>query len=823
MKTAVFITSPEKAKLAPKAAETRESEIYNSKKRPFLAGEGLMAVRCEFPYRGGDALLRSTALGIYDLFINGVRVGRRAEGESETVYDELKPGWTDYSCRVFEDEYDISDLCKIGENTFVAVVSGGWWLGRISFGYYGAQNCAFCAEIEENLKIIAATGKKKKWQTSYGGRIRTADIWDGEYYDATQPDIAAFPKRYKWSDAVLFDTPCFILPRVGSGVVVRKRMGALAATLWQGSEKSDTVYGKIKVLYEKTGAGCERVKLEAGQALILDFGQNIAGRPKISLRASRGTAINIYFAEMLNDSGDPKAGSDGPKGSLYMANYRSALSRITYIASGEEEELYTPTHTFFGFRYIEIETDARVEITGAEGEVLQSDLTETGSFECGNPEVNKLYENILWGMRSNYISVPTDCPQRDERLGRTGDAQIFSGAACYLADIRSFMRKWLGDCRCSQSFTGEYGPVVPRVWQDREGGAAWADAGIIIPYKLYQMYGERGIIEEHWDSMEKYMEFLKNKKTPGPEPVYGDRLSYENTKKEYISLCYYAYDALIMAQLAKALNKPNREEHYFMLRFGLINTFKELYTDKGEITEKTQTGYLLPLAFGMLSGSMRAKAIRRLEEKIRENGYKLSTGFVGTGLICQTLARVGLHGLCWSLLLQTENPSWLYGVRQGATTVWERWDSYTKEKGFGDAAMNSFNHYACGAVAEWLFADAAGIAPEKPGFDGIILKPSPDLRENEEIPKAQERVSFVKAAYDSISGRIESSWQRSGDRLTYIFAVPEGRSAQVMLPEWGNFVLCGGKRIAFEKTGGRFIFRLGAGKHTVICEKIETK
>ncbi|MCQ2428335.1 MAG: family 78 glycoside hydrolase catalytic domain, partial [Clostridia bacterium] len=562
---------------------------FNSYDRDLLPGEGILNVKHSIVPNAMKELesvtVRATALGIFDMFVGGIRVcGRPGNPDGA---DELKPGWTDYRFRVFEFEYDITKLCSAGKRTlFVAEVSPGWWSGRISFGFYGFRAPAFCGEIEisykDGTRDIIATDET--WDAAVSGPVLTADIWDGEYYDATIPEPSTSPEAHKWDKAVLSDDfHGEIVPVEGPAIRSCPELmkSPLSAVVHRGTVCNGTEYGEIKVLSKKTGRGCEAGVLRAGEAMILDFGQNIVGRPMLFLNAPRGTKITVYVAEFLNDSGDPARGNDGPKNGMYIKNYRSAHARMVYVASGSEAvEFYYPTHSFYGFRYIEIRADGDITVHSVKGDIIRSANTETGDFTCDNPEVMRLFSNIVWGMRGNYLSAPTDCPQRDERLGWTGDTQIFCGAASYIADIDAFMNKWLTDAAHSQQgFEGAYCDVIPRVFDGHGGNAAWGDAGIIVPYRLWQMYGDTEIVRRHFASMEYYMEYLSRFGLEGPNIAYGDWLNYDVTDKRYIAVCYYAYDASLMIKFSRLLGKKDREEHYSSLLKDIIAHWSEKYID----------------------------------------------------------------------------------------------------------------------------------------------------------------------------------------------------------------------------------------------------
>ena len=832
MKYGRFITHPDLNGAAHPNPWSAGNRVYNSYLVPFDPGDGILSVKREFTPAAGKTvskiILRATALGIFDIFVNGNRVTCSSDGVD--VADEYKPGWTDYRKRVFEFEYDITEYC--GEkNIIVAEVSPGWWSGRISFGFYGYRPCAFCGEVETEYLDgeCSVIPSDEDWDATVGGPVLRADIWDGEYYDATIPEPSLFPEYHEWKKAVSVSYEGQIEPVIGPRIRTDPSLylRPLSAVVHSGIEDNGNEFGRIHVLSRKVGDGCEKGILKRDSALILDLGQNMVGRPLIYVKASKGTKICLYFAEMLNRFGDKEHKDDGPEGSMYLQNYRSALARVVYIAKGAEEpEFYFPTHSFFGFRYIEVRADADVEIISVCGEVIRSAVPETGDFFCDNPEVNQLFSNIVWGMRGNYLSIPTDCPQRDERLGWTGDTEVFAGAASYIGNIASFMHKWLGDMRHAQEgYDGAYDNVAPRVFKNIQPGAGWTDAGIIVPFRVWEMYGDKDIIREHYESMETYMRYLERSGYEGPEIQYGDWLCYEKTDKRYIAVCYYYLDAKLMERMSGIIGKDDRADYYGNLADRILEYWKEKYLDGEKLTISSQTGYLLPLAFDMIEGHLKQRFASCLKEKIVSNNYTLSTGFLGTGLLNKTLAKVGLDGLAYSLLLQTADPSWLYSVRQGATTVWERWNSYTVEHGFGDVGMNSFNHYAYGCVAEWMFSGMCGILPDLdcPGFKHFILRPTPDMRSDSEIPEGQKRINIAHASYSAVccepGDSIESGWERVNGSIVYTFVIPEGMSARAELICAGmmnvNGLDCSPADLGGKTESGRAIIELKSGTYVI--------
>ncbi|MDD4475191.1 MAG: family 78 glycoside hydrolase catalytic domain [Eubacteriales bacterium] len=761
-----------------------------------------------------EALIKISALGVFDVFINGNRLGRKIA--NETVFDELKPGWTDYKKRVLYYTYDIAPYLKNGENDIVVRVSNGWWSGRISFGYHGFQKNALIAELAINY----ASGNSQKittstdWKCLLTGPVMHADIWDGEYYDANAlRTTKELIEDENCVNATIFEGFTGAISKAEEPFIrVRKHLerDAEKAVLYEGNVSDGSDFGKINIVSKVIGSGCERIKVKQGQTIQLDFSQNLVGWPYIKVKAQKGTEIVGYFAEELNDSGDKKRGCDGPEGSVYLANYRSAKSRVVYVCSGEGIEQYRPSHTFFGFRYLELVANGDFYIESVKAEVVGSDIKETGFITTSSDEVNKLFSNILWGQRGNYLSVPTDCPQRDERVGWTGDTQIFCGAAAYNADVRGFFKKWLQDVRDSQ-YDESLCDVIPRIFNssESESHAAWSDAGIIVPYKIYKMYGDITVLEKQFESMEKYMNHLSKFGFDGAGTMYGDWLCYEKTDNKYIAVAYYYNNAVIMTEVSKILEKTARESFYKELSENILSYFKGLYMKDCDLTETTQTAYLLALKFGMLNQKEKENAVSSLKNKIITNNYSLSTGFVGTGILLQTLSEVGLQNLCYSLLLQMRNPSWLYCVRQGATTIWERWNSYTAESGFGDVNMNSFNHYAYGALAEWMYSSMAGIIPGEAGFDAFILKPQPDFRSPEEVPEEQSLITYVKAEYECDMGKIVSQWKNEDSNFSYSFSIPQGTTARLILPNTGKQYKCKDKECndnVFNLSYGEYVF-----------------
>ena len=582
-------------------------------------------------------------------------------------------------------------------------------------------------------------------------------------------------------------------------------------------------------------AGASGISLKKGQTALIDFGQNFAGWVVLSASGTEGTRLHLRFGEMTNDDGSLKRGNDGPGGSLYTANLRSARAELYYTLRGKKSyETYSPSTTFYGFRYCEITATAPVTLVSVVGQPVTSSTIDVGTVATSSGMVNKLVSNIMWGQRSNLLSVPTDCPQRDERLGWTADTHIFSRTGMYNGDTETFYRKWLLDMRDGQTDRGGYPDVAPVDWQFNNSNGAWGDAGIVLPWNHYLMYGDKEVLLEHFPSMERYMDFLAEQsgegyKYQGSGTAFGDWLSFAPTDSRYISVAYYACDAFLMSKMARVLSVSSVDEYsqkakkYERLFEAIKTEFQDRYFRDGVPIQQSQTAYLLALKFDLCKdAAQRQDVVERLRRLITDNNETLSTGFVGTGIISPTLSECGLVDKAYNLLLQRRCPSWLYSIDQGATTVWERWNSYTVDKGFGPIEMNSFNHYAYGAVGEWLYRFVVGIEADErhPGFKHIILQPTPDFRIA--LPKGQERITSARASYASNYGDIVSEWSfESDDATLYNVTVPANSTATLYLPAGTSSSIYEGEIEAEKSEGvsfkgfhaGKAVYELGSGSY----------
>lgn len=789
----------------------KRPRLYQHNELPI--GDGLPIFIKDFTVASpNSAELVFTALGCVQIYINGKRIGT----------DELQPGWSDYHKRTLYRTCDITENIVSGKNRILLVASSGWYVGRITGGHYGKTVPAVMAAVkiktaEGDLNIVT----DESWLSSVGGQIRTADIWDGEFRDGRIDgyDVMSMPgyNVSDWKNSRLhtnFDGD--VTPFIGPAVKVRDWLSRKAETItvYDGILDNGTEYGKINTIAETDRFP---VILKKGEKLVVDLGQEIVGWGKIKVKGGRGTTVKLRYAEFLNDSGDIERGNDGPEGGVYTINFRSALGKAYYVIGSGSAEEYRSAFTFFGFRYVEISADESVEILDFTGEVVGSDTKEIGHMETSDDMVNKLISNIIWGQRSNYLSVPTDCPQRDERYGWTGDAQAFSVTAAYNANVLGFFRKWLQDMRDSQTEEGGYTDVVPATdLCTNFNAAAWGDAGIIIPYNLYKIYGDISLVDEHYASMEKYIaQLIENYGMSGPVPRYGDWLAYDYCKNEMISSAFLVHDIDMMIFMSEELGKTDRAEHYRALRADAYEYFETNFMRDGKPVGTTQTDKVLCLAFDLLESDKANEVADELVEQIKENGNRLSTGFVGTYNLCIALSKYGKDNMAYTLLMQRGEPSWLYSIDQGATTIWERWNSYTKANGFGDVGMNSFNHYAYGSVQEWMYRYMAGIESCTPGFGKILFQPRIDTRTGSELPEGQKPMKWVRASYDSASGLIESAWSTENG-FVYECTVPDGATATLMLPKFSDKFTFNGTEQSFsdyQEKNNCAVIELAAGSY----------
>jgi alpha-L-rhamnosidase len=528
---------------------------------------------------------------------------------------------------------------------------------------------------------------------------------------------------------------------------------------------------------------------------VYDFGQNFSGWVRVKAKAPTGTKIKLRFAEMLQKDG-----------TVYTANLRSAKSTDTYVFAGTGEEVWEPAFTFHGFRYVELTgfpTDPTKDILT--GVVIRSAARETSTFTCSQPLVNQLYSNILWGQRSNYLEVPTDCPQRDERLGWSGDAQVFVRTGAYLMDTAPFFQAWMrtfNDCQTPEGGYPNYAPLGGGI------SPAWGDAGVICPWEVYEAYGDKRQLVEHYQEMTRWIEFLGERSTDLVRPAqgFGDWLNVnDNTPKDVISTAYFARVTRLVAKIAELDGKTTDAAKYNKLADDIVAAFRKAFVaEDGKIKGDSQTAYLLGLGFDLLTDTQRQQAAQHLLRKLKSRDNLLSVGFLGVNLLLPVLTDIGHPELAYQLIQERRYPSWGYSIDNGATTIWERWNSYHKEKGFGNVGMNSFNHYSYGSCGEWMFGTMAGIKPLTPGYSQIQIAPLPG-----------PGIDHVAASYDSIRGRIAVEWRKIGDSFTLTATIPPNTTAQIRLPKVGKRASAGGNTAGLRSIPGKpFAFEAGSGTYT---------
>lgn len=759
-----------------------------------------------------DAKLFTAALGVYDAWINGCRVGEQ----------ELKAGYADPDERQYYNTFNVTNL--IGEqNALSAVVTSGWWNGQVvdqAESYLNNKDNGFWALLRITYTdgtVETVSTDAENWKIFCYGPVLMGDIYEGEVYDARISDSWKQPDYDDtgWLNAVVStDFTGELSTSLGADVYQRNDLtrSVKSGYIYDSVDYSNAAqYGVVQKIAELNG---DSFVLKPRQTAILDLGQNFAGREEITVSGNAGTMIKVRHAEMLNEGeGSYDRGNDGPEGSVYQVALRGVEATSRYILAGSGKEVWHATHSFYGFRYLEITATETVTVHSVTGQVLTSATDDTGTLITGDEDVNQLLSNIRWGMYSNYFSVPTDCPQRDERNGWTADTQVFAVAGSYLNNSKEFLRSFLQAMRDTQREDGAYTSVAPTGnFGQTYGALGWADAGVIVTYELWKQYGDTDVIAEMYDSMQLYVDgYLAGTDKQGGAHNYGDHLAYEandNEIKNMLGVAYYAYDALLMNEMAEALGKAEDAARYLALYQTEKEYFIEQYVNAdGTLIRSEQSPCLYALYLDLLpdEGSRTAVA-KQLTDNISSNGNRLQTGFLGTKIILETLTEIGETELAYKLLLQHNNPSWLYTVDQGATTMWERWNSYSAEDGFGNKSMNSFNHYAYGAVAGWMYRYMAGIVPGTDGYKSFTLQPYPD-----------RSLGSAEAEYDSVYGLIKSAWSYEGETFRYNCTVPANTTATIRIPVEDETTLTGGDAdgLTFVKTeNGYAVFTAVAGSYS---------
>lgn len=704
-----------------------------------------------------------TAQGLYEAFINGKRVG--------DAY--LTPGWTSYNQRLQYQVYDVTALLAAGDNAVGVALGSGWYRGFIGFSgqhnFYGNEIALlFQLEIKYTDGTSEVIVSDESWKSSTGS-IVSSEIYHGETIDARKD-------KKNWNTAGFDDTGW-------SAVKIKANNSVnLVGTNNEPIRKKET-FKAVKLIRTPKGEQ------------VIDFGQNLVGWVQVKAKGKPSDEIRLYHAEVLDKAGN-----------FYTENLRPAKQQNVYILKGDGEELFEPHFTFQGFRYIKVEGyPGEINLANFTAVALYSDMKPAGQFTSSHPLVNQLQHNIQWGQRGNFLDVPTDCPQRDERLGWTGDAQAFSRTATFNFDVHNFFSKWLKDVALDQ-VEGSVPFVVPNVLGARASGSAgWADAATIIPWNMYLAYGDKRILEEQYESMKAWVGFMERNSTNdlwNKGFHFGDWLFYRPfddndgrsavTDKYLIAQCFFAHSTELVAKTAEVLGKNDDAVRYHELLKKVKDAFvREYVTPGGRLVSSTQTAYVLALNFDMLPEQHRKAVAEKLVDNVRSYGNHLTTGFLGTPYLCHVLSRFGYTDVAYTLLLQETYPSWLYPVKMGATTIWERWDGIKPDSTFQTPGMNSFNHYAYGAIGDWMYRVMTGIDTEEsaPGYKGIVIK-----------PHLNGRFTFASSEYNTLYGLIKSSWKTEGNKNVFEISIPGNTTATLHLPVSGaDIILEGGKVLAQAK------------------------
>lgn len=732
------------------------------------------------------AWAHATALGIYQLFLNGERVGD----------DELTPGWTSYRHHLLYQTYDITGLLHSGENVVCAELGAGWFKGDMGFSrhrnYYGEQTALLCqivVQYDDGTRQVI--GSDDSWRASDSARL-FAEIYDGERFDArlvqpgwNRPHFA----DSAWRPVSLVSWDKRTLVAQGAGTVRQiERLPAVALLVTPQGDR------------------------------VLDFGQNMSGWVEFRVHGQPGDRVVLRHFETLDANGN-----------VYLDNLRSAQQKVEYRLKGEGNEVWHPRFSWQGFRYVKVEAypgELRPEDFTAI--VIHSAMTPTGHFTCSNSDLNQLHHNILWGLKSNFVDVPTDCPQRDERLGWTGDAQIFCRTASYLMYTQTFFAKWLTDLKYDQTAEGGVPHVIPDILTGHcdhdkflaEGGThsatGWADAAVVNPWTMYLMYGDKRVLENQYASMKGWIDFMQahaDNDIWRYKLQFGDWVALDAQEGSYfgatpddlICTAWYAWSTLLFSKAAKALGREDDYRYYSALQARIVARFQQrFFTSGGELTARTQTAHILALCFNLVPEAFHERIVNGLISLLDEHDGHLVTGFLGTPYFCQALSQNRRDKEAWALLLKEDFPSWLYQVKAGATTIWEHWDGIKPDGSMWSPDMNSFNHYAYGAVGEWLYRTVAGIEADEnaPGFKHLILSPLPG-----------GGLSWMDARYESIYGEIAVNWKAVDGRIVLTFRIPANTSATLNLPLAKAIVVAGDLHFAASRLG--WSARCGSGEYCV--------
>ena len=692
-----------------------------------------------------NARLYITSHGLYEAYLNGKKVG-----------DELlTPGWTSYNKRLQYQTYDITEQLNPGKNALGAIVGDGWFRGPVDWGkhrfHYG-DTLALLAQLEVTFTdgTSAVFCSDKNWETSTGA-ILTSDLYDGEIYDArNEPEGWAYPgfDDSDWNTVTVKNhAKTVLVAPCGPPVRAVEEIKPVSMTSPEG------------------------------QSVIFDFGQNMVGHVRLRIEGRTGETITLRHSEVLDQ-----------KGMLYTENLREADQTIRYTCKGSGTEVFAPHFTFQGFRYVEMSGHhGRPSLETLTGIVVHSDMRPTSTFQSSDPELNQLHHNILWGMKDNFVDIPTDSPQRDERRGWTGDAQVFASTACYLMETAPFYAKWMQDMSADQLDSGLIPHYIPDLL-GKGGSSGWGDAAVIIPWAVYQAYGDKRILEENYSCMLGWVRYSEER--AGDNLIWdrdwhwGDWLSYKTERSDYhgastdkglISTAFFAHSTDLLARIAAILGKAEDAANLAALHQRIVASFQhEFVTPSGRLVSHTQTAYALALTFEMIPEDLCAASAGHLASDVEKFGH-LTTGFLGTPLLNPTLSAFGYDDLAYMLLMRREYPSWLYPVSKGATTIWERWDGIKPDGSFQKASMNSFNHYSYGAVGSWIYGTIGGIQATSPGYRTFRIK-----------PVIGGGLTHATTTFASLHGTIESAWEIVDNQLVMTVTVPPNTEALIEVPAPGG-------------------------------------
>lgn len=687
-----------------------------------------------------------SGLGLYEIELNGKRVGN----EYLTPYCNAYNKWLQYQT------YDVTALLNQGDNALGAMLGNGWYKGR--FGFQGDKRCiygdkfAFLCELVVTLKdgTTKIISSDTSWKSS-ASLVQSSSIYDGEVQDANKATAG-------WSTPGFDDSAWLGVSHIDPGM---NRLEARRSI-------------PVEIMEERKPV--EVIITPKGET-ILDMGQNMVGWLRINVNAPKGTEIFLQYGEVLQE------------GNFFRDNLRTAKAEFHYISDGEPA-VVQPHFTFYGFRFIKVEGwTGPIKLDDFTGCVVYSKMDRIGNIETSNPLVNRLYLNALWGQKGNFLDVPTDCPQRDERMGWTGDAQVFTGTACYNMDTNAFFHKFMYDVAKEQEDRGGIVPMtVPSVGMGDGCSTAWGDVATVTPWQVYLHYGDKAILEQQFDSMKGWVDYIRTQDngsrlwTTGFH--FGDWLALDGpstfspmggTPNDIIASAYYAYSSELVAKAARVLEKHDEAKEYQKLTDEIREAInQEFFSPTGRLTVDTQTAYVISLFMNLVPNEFRKRVADTLKNKLGDNNNHLKTGFVGTPYICRVLSENGYNDLAYRLLLNDDYPSWLYEVKMGATTIWERWNSILPDGKIGELGMNSLNHYAYGSVVEWMFRNMCGLNPieDCPGFRKMHLAPQPN-----------GLIQWAKATLDTVSGLYESGWRIEEDGLHFEFTIPFNATAELVLPD----------------------------------------